>query len=133
MTSGGCLCGAVRFEVSEFSSSIFKCHCSRCRKAFGGASSAAAFASEASFEWLQGSDTVREFQLDTGFKRRFCPACGSILPQYLPDYSMYWIPMGLLDSDPGIPLKRHIHVDSRAAWEVLDGVTRQLGEGFESS
>jgi hypothetical protein len=132
MTEGGCLCGAVRFAVKDFSSSIFKCHCSKCRKAFGGASSAAALADESSFTWLQGNEGVREFQCDSGFTRRFCPDCGSLLPQFLPDYNLHWIPVGLLDSDPGIRLQDHIYVDSRAAWEVLDGDTRQHGEGFDS-
>ncbi|HEY6131687.1 MAG TPA: GFA family protein [Halioglobus sp.] len=131
-TTGGCLCGAVRFAVGEFSSAIFKCHCSKCRKAFGGASSAAAFAREDSFTWLQGSNRVREFQSESGFRRRFCPDCGSILPQFLLENKLHWVPVGLLDSDPGIPLKQHIHVNSRAAWEILDSQTRQHGEGFGS-
>jgi hypothetical protein len=126
------LCGAVRFEVSEFNSGIFKCHCSKCRKAFGGASSAAALTAEDAFTWLAGSEGVRMFQCDSGFKRCFCPDCGSILPQFLPDYKMYWVPVGLLDSDPGIPLKQHIHVNSKATWEILDSQTRQHGEGFDS-
>ena len=133
MTEGGCLCGAVRFRVEAFSSAIFKCHCSKCRKAFGGASSAAALASEAAFAWLQGSAAVREFQTVSGFKRRFCPDCGSIVPQHLPEHRTYWVPVGLLDADPGIRLKQHIHVHSMAAWEVLDGQTRRHGEGFGSA
>ena len=128
--SGGCLCGNVRFEVSEFSSGIFKCHCSKCRKAFGGASSAAALAPQNAFTWLAGEDSAREFRASSGFLRRFCSDCGSILPQHLPDYGAWWIPAGLFDTDPGIPLKQHIHVDSKAAWEVLDEHTRQLPEGF---
>lgn len=133
MISGGCLCGAVRFQVSEFKSSIFKCHCSKCRKAFGGASSSAGLTGEDGFSWLQGSGGIREYQCDSGFKRRFCPDCGSILPQYLSDFKMHWIPVGLLDSDPGIRLKHHIHVDSKAEWEILDAETLQLGGGFVSS
>ena len=132
MTTGGCLCSAVRFEVGEFCSDIFKCHCSRCRKAFGGASSAAALAPRNALQWLQGEQRVKEFRLDSGFTRRFCPACGSLLPQFLPDYNLYWIPVGLLDSDPGIALKHHIHVKSKAPWEVLDSQTRQLDGGFDS-
>jgi hypothetical protein len=132
MTEGGCLCGAVRFAVKDFSSSIFKCHCSKCRKAFGGASSAAALAVEESFTWLQGNQTVREFQCDSGFTRRFCPDCGSLLPQFLPDYKLHWIPVGLLDSDPGIRLQDHINVNSMAAWEILDGEVREHPEGFDS-
>lgn len=132
MVEGGCLCGAVRFAVSEFKGGIFKCHCSKCRKAFGGASSAAAFVDEGRFVWLQGGESVREFRCDSGFTRRFCPGCGSILPQHLVDYRMHWVPVGLLDSDPGIRLKRHIHVDSKAEWEILDGEAHRHGEGFDS-
>tara|TARA_R110002072_G_scaffold43340_20_gene121897 strand:+ start:1187 stop:1588 length:402 start_codon:yes stop_codon:yes gene_type:complete len=133
MITGTCLCGAVQFGVTDFSSAIFKCHCSKCRKAFGGASSAAALVGEGHFSWLQGEQGVREFQCESGFKRRFCPDCGSILPQFLAEYQLYWIPVGLLDSDPGIPLKQHIHVDSKAEWEILDADTRQFGEGFGSA
>lgn len=132
MTEGGCLCGTVRFAVKQFNSAIFKCHCSKCRRAFGGASSAAATVGEGHFEWLKGGERVREYQCESGFKRRFCPDCGSILPQFLTDYRLYWIPVGLLDSDPGIRLKHHIHVSSKAAWEVLGSGARQHGEGFES-
>jgi hypothetical protein len=132
MVTGGCLCGAVQFSVTEFSSAIFKCHCSKCRKAFGGASSAAALAALDNFCWIQGEEGVREFQSASGFKRRFCPDCGSILPQFLPDHQLYWVPVGLLNEDPGVRLKQHIHVDSKAAWEVLDEDTRRHGEGFGS-
>lgn len=132
MTEGSCLCGSVRFRVTEFESAIFKCHCSKCRKAFGGASSAATIVKPASFDWLQGDADVKEFQTESGFKRRFCPNCGSLLPQYLAGYDMFWIPVGLLESDPGVPLRDHLHVNSRAAWEILDGESRQHGEGFDS-
>jgi len=132
MTEGGCLCGAVRFAVEEFSSSIFMCHCSKCRKSFGGASSAAALCREKAFSWLQGSAGVRQFQTASGSIRCFCADCGSILPQRLPDVKSYWVPVGLLDSDPGLRLKHHIHVNSKAAWEILDTQTRQHAEGFDS-
>jgi hypothetical protein len=130
MTSGGCLCGGVRFEVEEFTAGIFKCHCSKCRKAFGGASSAAALCAKESFSWAQGQDAIREYRASEGFLRRFCADCGSILPQYLKNYQQYWVPAGLLDTDPGLTLKKHIHVASKAPWEVLDDETRQLPEGF---
>ncbi len=73
MTEGGCLCGAVRFAVGEFSSGIFKCHCSKCRKAFGGASSAAALAGEDAFSWLQGSEGIREYQQRQRFHTPLLP------------------------------------------------------------
>lgn len=130
-TSGGCLCGAVRFEVSRFASGVFKCHCSKCRKAFGGASSAAVLVPEQSFHWLTPEANQREFETSSGFLRRFCPECGSILPQHLPDYQMQWVPAGLLEGDAGLRLKQHIHVASKAGWEILDDQTRHLEEGFD--
>lgn len=130
MTDGACLCGAVRFSIAEFASAIFKCHCSKCRKSTGGASSAAALVAAEHFAWLQGEPTVREFKLASGYTRRFCPECGSALPQLLPEHQRYWVPVGLIESDPGIPLKHHIHVNSKAAWEILDTQARQHAEGF---
>lgn len=132
MTSGGCLCGAVRFEVSEFSGGVFKCHCSKCRKAFGGASSAAVLVARDAFEWTQGEQEVREYRRSENFLRRFCPRCGGLLPQYLEDFGKYWVPAGLLDSDPGLSLRAHVYVDSKAPWEVLDPDTPRRPQGFDS-
>ena len=131
MTEGSCLCGGVRFEISEFSTDIYKCHCSRCQKRFGGASSAAALAAENDFLLISGSDLMCRFQSSAGFGSVFCKSCGSILPIHMPEQNLYWVPVGLLDSDPGIPLTRHIHVNSKAAWEILDHDAERLPEGFE--
>jgi len=121
----------VRFEIDAFAGGVFKCHCSKCRKAFGGASSAAVLAPETAFRWTEGERNVREYRAPSGFLRRFCGDCGSIVPQCLPDHGLYWIPAGLLDGDPGLSLRRHIHVDSKAPWEVLDPDTPCLGQGFD--
>ena len=129
--SGSCLCGQVAFTVREFASGIFKCHCSKCRKAFGGASSAAVLAPAAAFSWLRGQQGVLEYREGPGFRRCFCPNCGCILPQYLLDYDLYWIPAGLFDADPGLALSTHIHVRSKAHWEVLDELTPRREEGFD--
>ena len=76
MTEGGCFCGQVRYSAAGFTG-IFKCHCSRCRKVFGGASSAAAMIPEDAFRWLQGQAQVKLYESETGFKRFFCGDCGS--------------------------------------------------------
>ena len=130
MTAGSCLCKAVAFEVSGFSSGIYKCHCSKCRKAFGGASSAAVLVDEAAFQWLRGGDRVRLYETESGFKRYFCECCGCLLPQLVASLGLFWVPAGLFDEDPGVALATHIHVDSKAPWEVLDEQTPCLQEGF---
>ncbi|MEM9255414.1 MAG: GFA family protein [Pseudomonadota bacterium] len=127
---GGCLCGSVRFAVASFQSGVYKCHCSRCRKAFGGASSAAILVAQDQFQWLRGEETINEYRTDSGFLRRFCPKCGSPLPQFLSDYDLVWMPAGLLDGDPELRLTHHIYTDSKACWEVLDADTPRRPEGF---
>ena len=39
--------------------------------------------------------------------------------------------MGLLDESPGIPLTRHLHLDSKADWEILDDQTEKLSGHIE--
>lgn len=132
MIHGSCSCGSVRFAVETFASDIYKCHCSRCRKMFGGASSAAALAYAKGFVWTQGKELRRGFQPPgSDYKTYRCSNCGSLTPLHLKSKGLYFVPMGLLDSDPGIPLTRHIHLASKAAWELLDDRTEKLEEGFE--
>lgn len=130
MTAGHCLCGAVRFEADDFVSGVFKCHCSKCRRGFGGASSAAVLAPQSAFRWVQGEQGISEYR-DGDYLRRFCQRCGGIVPQHLPDHGLYWIPAGLLEPDASLRLTRHIHVASKAGWEVLDPDTPCLPEGFD--
>lgn len=49
MLTGGCLCGAVRYQLSEKLGPIVYCHCFQCRKASG-----SAFASNAPINAAEG-------------------------------------------------------------------------------
>ena len=53
---GGCLCGAVRFELTAAPMSAGYCHCTRCQRRTGTGFSASAFIDPASLRWLQGED-----------------------------------------------------------------------------
>ena len=130
MVKGSCLCGACEFTVAACSVDIYKCHCSKCRKNFGGASSAATFVEEADFTWVRGKDNLTRFELTPTYSKQFCSTCGSIAPALIASMGVYWVPAGLFDDDPGVPLGRHIYVDSKAEWEVLDEQLERLPEGF---
>ena len=127
---GNCLCGDVSFELSDGEREVYKCHCSLCRKVFGGASSAVTLVPERDFQWLGGADKLGEFELRPSFRRRFCPRCGVLAPLHLPEYGAYWVPAGLLEDSSQLTLVRHIHVDSKASWEVLDEHLERLAEGI---
>jgi len=69
--TGGCLCGAVRIEVSAKPKRVGICHCLDCRKRQG-----AIFHSFAVFP----ADAATVIGETRAFKtRHFCPTCGSPL------------------------------------------------------
>ena len=69
--TGGCLCGAVRYQVhgEPFKSGL--CHCADCRKVTG--TSFLAYA-----DWLSHQFNY-EGRIETYAGRSFCPTCGSRL------------------------------------------------------
>ena len=132
MISGSCLCGSIQFEIESFATDIYKCHCSRCRKQFGGASSAVAMVREKDFRWVQGEGLIRRYRPpQSQFDTCFCSNCGSLAPLHLEAQGLYFVAMGLIDGSPGIPLTRHIHLDSKADWEILDEQAERLGGHME--
>lgn len=116
--SGGCLCGAVRFEATCTFSRFFLCHCSYCRKDTGSAHAANLFANDAGFRWLSGEDRVVVFNLPgTRHTRSFCSCCGSALPTVHGGGKVLVVPAGSLDSDVPLRPQGHIFMDSRANWD----------------
>ncbi|MEP7210377.1 MAG: GFA family protein [Alphaproteobacteria bacterium] len=117
-TSGACLCGAVRFEISGAFDSFFLCHCSRCRKGSGSAHAANLFSATARITWLSGRDRIRTFRLvDTRHERSFCVECGSALPGLQFDGALLVVPAGSLDGPIDIRPNAHICFASRAGWD----------------
>jgi len=59
--TGHCLCGGVRFEVTEEPLSAGYCHCTRCQRRTGTAASAQARLAPGSFRFLAGEELVHEY------------------------------------------------------------------------
>ena len=117
MTTGACLCGAVRFEISGAFEAFFLCHCSRCRKGSGSAHAANLFSSSAVINWLSGRDGIKTYRVPaTRHERSFCGECGSALPCVQGAFLM--VPAGCLDSAIHIRPNAHICCASRAEWDV---------------
>jgi hypothetical protein len=125
--TGGCNCGAVRFEVTTPLYSSTYCHCTRCQRRTGTAASANARAAADSFRILQGEDRLRSWQPETGAAKFFCGDCGSALfSRNADDNSFVGVRLGVIDGDPGIRPSSHQFVAYAAAWEPLpeDGLPR---------
>lgn len=132
LVHGSCLCQGVKFEldISEQCSDIYMCHCSRCRKRSGGAGTTNMLAPADALRWVAGENLI-QFCTENG-QHSFCSHCGSQLPLEITSSGQYWIPVGLLEEDPGRPLSTHIYVDSKAHWDVINGDAHQLPAGLDS-
>lgn len=124
---GGCLCGAVRFELTAPLLSAGYCHCTRCQRRTGTGSSANGRVSQHGFELLQGEDVLATFAPPDGKPKLFCSRCGSAVfsGDPLADEQVA-IRLGTLDGDPGIRPSYRQHVASAAPWEPIpqDGLER---------
>ena len=127
MLTGHCLCGGVRFEITEPLVSSSYCHCTRCQRRTGTGASANARVAPGSYRIVQGAELVREWAPPDGWVKSFCAECGSGLYSRDPDDpSQLGVRLGTIDGDPGIrPTHRH-HVATAAVWEEIpdDGLPR---------
>ena len=125
--TGGCLCGAVRFEVTEPLVSSGYCHCTRCQRRTGTAASPGARIAPGSLRVLAGEEHIRAYEPDDGFAKVFCSACGSSLwSRSQEDPDIVSIRLGAFDGDPGIRPTYRQFVAYAASWEPIpdDGLER---------
>ena len=104
---GGCLCGAVRYEVLGPPTVVGLCHCGDCRKATGGFAMPYA-------DWPLAA--VRLWgPLSAWGGRSFCSTCGSRVVHMEPHHAE--IMLGTMDDPPGdlIP-EREIWTIRREPW-----------------
>ena len=118
-TTGVCLCGTVRFQISGEFESFFLCHCARCRKGTGSAHAANLFSSTAAITWLSGHDSIKTYRVPaTRHEKSFCTECGSALPSVQLKGALLVVPAGSLDSAIDIRPNAHICFASRAQWDA---------------
>lgn len=118
VTSGGCLCGAVRYEVRGPLRHVVNCHCTMCQRlhgAFGPHSKARnvniSITNDDGLAWYKSSDVAQ---------RGFCRVCGS---------SLFWKPFelegtgivaGSLDGPTGLKTIGHIFVGEKSDFYEID-------------
>lgn len=114
--SGGCQCGAVRYQVDGTPQHVALCHCSDCRKSAGAPMVAWAAFAEDEFTLLQGDLTT--YNSSGTAMRSFCPTCGTGIAyrnaEYLP--GIVDIQSATLDDPEALPAGAHIQVAERIGW-----------------
>lgn len=124
---GGCLCGAVRYELKAEPRGIAICHCTHCRRQSGSLFSFNLVIREA--DYRQFGETA--VFIDTGdsgqpVHRHFCTTCGSpILAKTALMPGKVVVKAGTLDDTDGLQPQIEIYTDHAATWLApVAGTTR---------
>ena len=122
MIKGSCLCGGVKFEISE-ARSLTYCHCRNCRKLSGAHVASYVHVDADKFRFVAGEELIQTFESAPGSFRNFCRVCSSTLPGKAPYLATVSIPAGLFDDDPDVRPMLHVFVRSKMSWvEINDGL-----------
>lgn len=127
MITGECFCSTISYELDGHLQNARSCHCSRCRKAFSGASSAYAELAPGSTIAWNGKENLATYSSAEGWAIGFCRNCGSTLCG-LWNGQVHGITLGCVNGDPGVEIEMHIFTGSKAPWDHIGGNAPQFEE-----
>ncbi len=124
--TGGCRCGAVRFEADADPQFVGYCHCIDCRRASGAPVSV--FVGFAADEVIMRGDTLSRFE-NGPVTRSFCSVCGS--PIAYADSRIgdrIYFTLGSMDQPAIYRPTHHAHVRWQLPFvHMPDGLPRHVG------
>jgi hypothetical protein len=126
--TGGCMCGAVRYECSAEPVMAANCYCTDCQHSSGGAFASVALVPKAAFKMTKGNVKHHEVTADSGNKlsRGFCAECGSPILSLIgamPD--LVGIKAGSLDDPSKFKPGVNIFMSSAPPWApVVEGLPK---------
>ena len=133
-TKGGCLCGAVRYEVTADPSRVDYCHCRMCQRASGSVVTTWAEFNEREFVCTKGR--IQYHQSSCYAERGFCAQCGSSLVARPLAGGKVEVMTGSFDDPEAFqPNGVHCGIESQMSWLKIDDelprkTTREV-MGFE--
>jgi hypothetical protein len=115
---GGCLCGAIRYTVTQDLTDVAVCHCTHCQKQGGAAFSSNLLVAKANYHQT-GETKVFQDKGDSGqpVYRHFCANCGSPIASFvavMPDAVI--IKAGTLDDMSGLKPVIEVYTDHAVSW-----------------
>ena len=124
---GTCLCGAVRFEVTEPFTRTSACHCEFCKRISGGYGTVSGRVRSDAIRIVEGQELLRSYTPEGGSAKTFCSTCGAnLFGGGWPESEMASVRLSTLGLNFDRKPEAHTYVRSVAAWEILpdDGLPR---------
>jgi hypothetical protein len=116
--TGGCLCGAVRYEVHGPLRPVVVCHCTQCRKQTGHFLAATGCLREHLV--LTRADGLKWYRSSAIAQRGFCQECGSVLFWQADAAAHTSITPGSLDGTSGLETAVHICVAYKGDYYAIE-------------
>jgi hypothetical protein len=123
--SGGCMCGAIRFDTGSEVLWVGICHCSSCRRATGGA-----LVTAVGFPRIHMSFSGKKpstYMSSPGVLRSFCSKCGTSIAyqseQWPEDIHMM---VGAFDEPERLVPEFHIFTENRLHWICISDALPQF-------
>jgi hypothetical protein len=122
LLTGGCMCGAVRYECPAEPLMTANCHCRDCQRATGGAYASVFFVPRQAVT-ITGEVKYYDVKGESGhtLSRGFCPTCGSRLfgkPAVMPE--AMGIMAGSLDDPSSHKPAIDIYTASAQPWDYMN-------------
>jgi hypothetical protein len=126
VTTGGCMCGAVRYEAAGNPFWVGHCHCNSCRRHTGAPVVTFVGFKEDQVTFTQGKRRI--YSSSSGVGRAFCGLCGTPLTwegvwgDYGPIVELH---ISTLDNPSAFVPQSHVFYEERIAWfDVADALPR---------
>lgn len=121
--SGGCLCGAVRFDARNVPDTFSICHCEWCRRWTGSALLEVSVKTE-DLTW-KGTDNIAFHASSDWAERAWCKVCGTNL-YFRHTKEDKWfgstdVPIGIFDDATGFTLNYEIFIDHKPDSYAITG------------
>ena len=113
--TGGCMCGAVRYETSEPPFEVYYCHCRVCQRAFG---NVVATWTQVRAEALRFTRGQPKFYRSSDVAQRgFCEDCGTQLVVVgFEDQEPVAVSVGSFDHPEDLRPEGHFGIESKVPW-----------------
>ena len=123
--TGGCLCGAVRFETTGEPLNVRLCHCRQCQRAMGSPFFARALFPQSR---IRITGATAGHATSPGLERRFCPACGCRIMASRTDGSRSGLALALFDDPDAFSPECHMFTAEKVGWlKLADGLPQYPG------